>query len=263
MKKKVTITKPFQADFNLLKQWRAVSSIFLCLVSIFSILVPLLSEVLRNHTFAANVIHFSNYLFFLCYYSTSIITEIFLYPSAARSRRMNFIDNSFGSKFLGKDSRNYFSNDGLSSGAYKMAVNCFENCYFTYNIGKGMFRNVLSKNIILSVIFLYVAFIGLKENKIGLPILQVFLSSLFITELIHYFNFISKLSNLLERFKLYFMGVAESKHKKDDLHYPILLLLDYESILAYNKAPLSDKVYKKINTKLSEEWEEIKQYYNI
>ena len=257
------IIKPFQANFNFLKRWKDISSVFLYLVAIFSILVPLLSEVLLKHALAESVIYFSNYLFFICYYFTAITTEIFLFPSAARSRRMNFIDNSFGSKFLGKDSKNYFSNDNVSYGAHKMAANCFENCYFTYNIGKAMFKGVIGKNLLFSLVFLYVAFVGFKSNKIALPILQIFLSSLFITEFIHYLNFISKLKNLLERFRSHFMGINNGERKKDDLHYPILLLLDYETILAYNKAPLSDRIYNKINNKLSQEWEEIKQYYHI
>ena len=47
------------------------------------------------------------------------------------------------------------------------------------------------------------------------------------------------------------------------LQEAVLLFLDYETTLAYNKAPLSDKVYEKLNEKLSKEWEEIKIRYDI
>ncbi len=43
------------------------------------------------------------------------------------------------------------------------------------------------------------------------------------------------------------------------LQEAVLLFLDYETTLAYNKAPLSDSVYEKLNEKLSKEWEEIKK----
>ena len=43
----------------------------------------------------------------------------------------------------------------------------------------------------------------------------------------------------------------------------MLLFLDYETTLAYNKAPLSDSVYEKLNEKLTEEWEKIKKRYDI
>ena len=78
-----------------------------------------------------------------------------------------------------------------------MAVNCFENCYFTYNIGRGMSKTIILKNVIFSAVFLSAAYMGLKENLIALPILQILLSSLFMNELIHHLNFVAKLNILL------------------------------------------------------------------
>lgn len=49
----------------------------------------------------------------------------------------------------------------------------------------------------------------------------------------------------------------------ETLQEAVLLFLDYETTLAYNKAPLSDSVYEKLNEKLTEEWEKIKKRYDI
>ena len=78
--------------------------------------------------------------------------------------------------------------------------------------------------------------------------------------MIHHFNFIAKLSQIYERIQELF----RNKVKKDTmLQEAVLIFLDYETTLAYNKAPLSDSVYKAENKRLTEEWEEIKRRYEI
>ena len=60
---------------------------------------------------------------------------------------------------------------------------------------------------------------------------------LFLTELIHHINFIIKLEQLFDRFKEKFSKKADETQTLQDA---VLLFLDYETTLAYNKAPLSD-----------------------
>jgi len=91
----------------------------------------------------------------------------------------------------------------------------------------------------------------------------VLLSSLFLTELIHHLTFVSRLRILLERFEMFFSDTLKSKSKRNDSQHPILFLLEYETTLAFNKAPLSDRVYRNLRGKLSAEWEEIKKHYEI
>lgn len=62
-------------------------------------------------------------------------------PMAANERRKGFIDNSLGTKLLEKPVLNYYDNDSIEKGPYKMLVNCYENCFFTYNIIKVMLLN--------------------------------------------------------------------------------------------------------------------------
>jgi len=254
---------PYEADYDLLDKWRLVGIILLYIVTILSILNPIISSTYKSYSLLCNILGFTSYISIISYYIVNIVTEIFLYPATARLRRIDLIDNSLGSKFLGKKSENYFTNDSIRPGAYKMAVNCFENCYFTYNIGRGMNKTIILKNVIFSSVFLFAAYMGLKENLIALPILQILLSSLFMNELIHHLNFVAKLNILLEKFRWFFMEIMNNKLNLDDLQHPTLLLLEYETTLAYNKSPLSNKVYKKLKEKLGTEWEELKRYYEI
>jgi hypothetical protein len=126
-----------------------------------------------------------------------------------------------------------------------------------------MQKKVVAKNAIFALVFLSLAYVGIKSNSVGLPMLQVFISTLFLTSLIHHLNFTSKLGALTERFKQFFMEAMTNSALKDALHYPISLLMDYEIALAFNKGPMNDREYKSIKDRLSVEWEKMKSYYKM
>jgi hypothetical protein len=235
-------------------------------IGVLSIAIPLIQASHSHKSFAASVLpvlSFLNYLLIISYYVVDIVAEIFIYPAAARLRRLGLIDNALGAKFLGKELVGYFTNDPIAPGPYKLAVNCFENCFFTYNIAKATTPFIVAKNAILAGAFLTVAYFGITNSLVGLPILQILLSSLFITELIHHLNFIAKLRGLLDRFKSLFTERKKVARGIGILPDAILLLLEYETTLAYNKSPLSDRAYFKLRDQLGKEWEELKAYYAI
>lgn len=253
---------PYEADYSLLSKCRIWETRGLWLIGILSVVLPVVGSFLASAL--ANTIHnILNLLYFLviiAYYVLDVYTETFLYPATARKRRKGFIDNSLGSKFLEKKVEGYYTNDNLNYSPYKMLINCSENCFFTLNIAKGMVPRIVTKNVIFSIGFLVIAYRGIKDNLVAIPILQILLSTLFITELIHHLNFIAKLEQLFERFKDTF---TKRMDVNQTFQEAVLLFLDYETTLAYNKAPLSDSVYEKLNEKLSKEWKEIKTRYEI
>ncbi len=58
-----------------------------------------------------------------------------------------------------------------------------------------------------------------------------------------------------------FSGSKSTKNKT--MQNAIFMVLEYETTLAYNKSPNSNRVYKKLNDKLTSEWEDIKSQLNI
>lgn len=258
---------PYEDSFKQLKNWRRIGTLLLYGISAVSVAIPPIQAAVHSHkTYPSSLVpalSFVNYLLIISYYVVDIVTETFIYPAAARLRRQGFVDNSLGSKFLGKDLTGYFTNDPIAPGPYKLAVNCFENCFFTYNIAKAMTPFIVAKNALFAVAFLALAYFGITNSLVGLSILQILLSSLFITELIHHLNFITKLHGLLDRFKVLFTERKKTARGTAILSDAILLLLEYETTLAYNKSPLSDRVYLKLRDRLSQEWKELKTYYGI
>lgn len=253
---------PYETDYDRLGICRKIETIGLWIISICSVALPVLDYFSENNTVHGiyNIINLLYFLIIVLYYILNVYSETFLYPATARKRRKGFIDNSLGSKFLEKPVKGYYTNDQLCQGPYKMIVNCAENCYFTKNIAKAMLPQIIIKNVVCGVVFLIIAYIGIKDNLIAIPILQILLSGLFFTELVHHINFIGKLEQLFDQFKVFFASKPDDKQL---LQEAVLFFLDYETILAYNKAPLSDSVYKKLNKQLSREWEELKERYEI
>ena len=249
---------PYEADYQTLSYCRNWTGKMLWLVAGLSVILPLISYL--DISVGYNIFNCVYFVLIILYYVLDMYTETFLYPATARKRRKGFIDNSLGSKFLDKQVKGYYSNDALEDGPFKMLVNCGENCFFTLNIAKKMIPSVIIKNVIACVGFLIVAYVGIQDNLIAIPILQILLSALFFTEMIHHFNFIAKLSQIYERIQELFRNKVE---KDTMFQEAVLIFLDYETTLAYNKAPLSDSVYKAENKRLTADWEEIKRRYEI
>lgn len=195
------------------------------------------------------------------YFIIENYTEIFYYPHTAFNRRKGFIDNSLNSKLLEKKVENFYSNDDIEYGDFKLIVNCAENCFFTLNIAKASKNKFLIKNSLMIVLLIICAVVGIRNNVVFIPILQIALSGQFITELLYLFNFILKLEQLFSEFKAFF----EEENKKNNYikQRAYLFFINYETILDYNKSPLDDTTYKKMRHKLNNDWKEFKNRYGI
>ena len=124
-----------------------------------------------------------------------------------------------------------------------------------------MLPQMITKNTILFFLLLTFAYYGIRNNIIAIPFLQLFLSSLFLIELIYHIVFFLKLKNLCDRFKHIFNVSKSTKNKT--IQDAVYMVLEYETTLAYNKSPNSNSIYQKLNHKLTEEWNSIKEHYDI
>lgn len=256
---------PYETDYEFLQRCRKHANKFLWAIGILSVTMQLINGLSGIFNIIYIIIKLIDIVLIVGYYVLNVVTEIFLYPKTANKRRMGLVDNSFGSKYLGKPTKGYYSNDDLKLGIYKFTVNIYESCLFTYNISKRMTPQVVIKNVVSGIVFIILIYFGGKNNMLLIPILQIILSSLFVTELIHQLNFVSKLERLIEQFKDLYSNYQKTSNVKiyEDISKEIMLDLEYETILAYNKAPLSDKIYNEIRIKLTDEWERIKVKYGI
>ena len=257
---------PYEISYKTIAFWRNIEngflwSTFICSILLQTFQINCISHSLDSIKWIANLFNVLNYISIIGYGILYIIVEIIMQPMAANERRKGFIDNSLGTKLLEKPVLNYYDNDSIEKGPYKMLVNCYENCFFTYNIIKVMLPKMAIKNTILFGLLLIFAYYGIKDNVVAIPFLQLFLSSLFLIELIYHIAFFFRLKNLCDKFKQIFSTPKSTKNKT--IQDAIYMVLEYETTLAYNKSPNSNSVYKKLNNKLTVEWSCIKQNYDI
>lgn len=257
---------PYEISYKTIAFWRNIEngllwSTFICSILLHTFQIDCISHSLDSMKWIANLLNVLNYISIIGYSLLYIIVEIIMQPMAANERRKGFIDNSLGTKLLEKPVLNYYDNDSIEKGPYKMLVNCYENCFFTYKIIKAMLPKMIAKNAILFILLLLFAYYGIKDNIVAIPFLQLFLSSLFLIELIYHVLFFLRLKNLCDRFKQIFSFSKSTKNKT--IQDAVYMVLEYETTLAYNKSPNSNSVYKKLKDKLTEEWSSIKEYYDI
>lgn len=252
---------PYEISYKCLEKWRFVENGFLWSLLLCPFLTVLLQK--QNNEFVVrciNILSIINYISIIGYALLYIIVEILMQPMTASSRRKGFIDNSLGTKFLDQPVTNYYDNDSIKVGTYKMLVNCFENCFFTFSLVKATLSIKIFKNVIIALILIFFTYYGIKNLDVTIPILQLFLSFFFLMDLAYHVSFYFKLRSLFGRFKSIF---SKKLSKKETLEQAFYMVLEYESALAYNKSSISNSKYKEMNEKLTNDWAEIKRNYNI
>jgi hypothetical protein len=179
-----------------------------------------------------------------------------------RKKRLDLIDNSFSTTISSDQSIGYFSNDSIKPGLYKLAINSFENTFFSLNIGKSMLFKTIVINSLIFLVFLFSAIFGL--NNIVVLILQISLPAIMLKDIIKLVLFLGFLEITYSKYCSLFNDIKDKKENIPD-KYPEMLsnILEYESILSWANILLSEKKYNELNSILSTKWEEIKIKYKI
>lgn len=267
LQKKMKRQLPYEISYTFLKRCRSIEFFLLwitLLVPIILGIIPCIGLNLGNCTKLCVFFDFLNvvyYISIILYAILYIIVEIIMQPMAASSRRKGLIDNSLGSHFLDKPVTNYYDNDTIVFGPYKILVNCFENCFFTYRLVKATLLKKVLFSFLLFLLFCFFAFYGVRNYRISMPFLQLFLSTSFLIEVVYHIVFYFRLLSLYERFRDSFSRTRVTKN--EIIQDAFFMVLEYETTLAYNKSEISDAVYKRMKPQLTKEWDDMKVLYNI
>ncbi len=177
-------------------------------------------------------------------------------------KRTDLIDNSLGSSFLIKKSEEYFSNENLEYGIYKLSVNDFENTFFTYNISKSMKVPSLIYTSIVIIMLCFSGILGIKDVwafAIKIPVV----ASLVI-DFIRLWYFETKVQNIYQSFVQFFNSLSGRTILTDTENACALKnIIDYESLHTWWGFHLDSKIFKKVNSPLKNEWTAMKQNLKI
>jgi len=251
---------PYRGSFEQSKSFSKYSEITLWISTILLVIAFALKEFNADWSNISGVITNINCFFIVAFAVLSFISETIFYQASIQ-RREDFIDNSFETTLAENRSQEYYTNDNIASGIYKMAVNGFENSLFTYNIAKKMTAPLWLKNILFAVLILSFSIFGYSSAFTLL--IQLTLPILLLQQAIKHTLFVYRIKRVFENNRRLFndlKNLNDSKQKRPEI---ILNVLDYETTLTYGAILLNSKIYNEMNPSLSITWNEIKQEYNI
>jgi len=182
---------------------------------------------------------------------------------ADKIRRMDFIDNSLGTKLVHDSSDEYYDNDELELGLKKITINLFENSFFSMKISEKMKKKLFCRNILLTIIIIGFAIYGFSNSVIALPILQLYLSQYFILNMIKLNSFYRNVEATFNDLKSITENLEYNRKLTKNEFMLIKVLVDYEVNIAESNLLLDTKIFNEMNSSLTEEWQEIKYKYLV
>ncbi len=190
-------------------------------------------------------------------YFISEFCQSLIFHKAESKRNLDFIDNSFNTKFAEKNSSGYYSNDEVEIGIVKMGINGFENAFFTKSITAKMFKKELISFVIILVLFLAVCLY--TTPKILIVISQMALPLAIIQQTIKLYCFHCRVDDIFFNYKSIFSLTT----KENIIPSIIKNVISYEKTLSWAGIPLDSKIFNNMNDELSSRWIEIKEDHSF
>lgn len=249
---------PYSVSFTTVEKLNKYAIILLYASTALSIAISLLGYFSLVSDLKSTLIGFN--ILFICIYVYLDNRANYIFTKAEMKRRLDWLDNSFGTNFSGKKSQNYFTNEHLSPGLYKLAVNCFENSYHTQFIISKMLPFLIAQTIIIVLLFVGSAYVGNREIirlffELSLPVILI-------QKLIKAIYFSSRIIDVHDRFKSLFNDLMNFGFENKTAE-ALRDILEYETALSWASTPLDSNIFRKNQDKLAAEWEELKQEYQI
>jgi hypothetical protein len=250
---------PFKRDFKRAKQFDRFNSYFLYISTFLLVVGFILKKIPTMDEKIASNIETANAILIVAIFFLGILVD-YIYRNAENLRRLDLIDNSFGTRLSEKKSKDYYTNDDTDFGFKKVGINNYESSFFTYNILKEYINKERIKAGVISISFFLLAVCG--YDKILILILQLsipftLISRLYKTEVLYCCS-----KSVCDNYRSIFDKAEELSETK--FHAEIVKnLLVYESNLAWSNILLDDATYHRMNEALSAEWDDIKARYNL
>lgn len=248
---------PHNDIFNKINILTKISSFLFWTIFILTFF-PLLLESIVDISMYIDLLNIINIISICFLFSLDIIIEYVLIPIANNKRIDDFIDNSLGSNFSQKNSIGYYDNENTDYGLYKVAVNLFQNCFFTKSLLSKSYINKIVLPIIFIIILIFSTYTGFKNNPFTLTILQTLLSVNVLGNLIKYLILLIKLNSIVDNLNSLFQN---NNFKANLIQYESHIYrywLKYETLISKINPDISSNTFEKLNTPLTKEWDKIK-----
>ena len=184
------------------------------------------------------------------YFLSSVIDDGYFWYEAEKARRKNSIENGLGIRLSELETEEYYNNQSKTS-LEKYALNVLESNMFSKEIAGRMILWSCIKSVI-AIAILVVACRFLPDSELLLIIAQTAFSSYVLIDTIMLVFYRLRMDNLYKEgyTALITPGIKGKSRNAVLLAYSV----EYEAIKAHYKIRLDEKIFKKNNDKLSEEW---------
>lgn len=196
-------------------------------------------------------------------YMSSYYKSVF-FDKGHRIREVGLIDNSFNEKRIPNyNSEPYYSNVSISKEEIKLLANIHENSLFTSRIAEKMSFPYYLFSVLAFLFFIIKLFISGMDDYSSLLLSFIVSSSLFDRAI--------KLHSLKKSSEDIYEKINEicSRYEKRSVKTSMILpqivevLLLYENAVFESKINLSERIFRKLNSSLSNEWIDIRNSYLI
>lgn len=190
---------------------------------------------------------------------------------ADKIRRKELIGNSFGKFYNNEPSIEYYNNDEIETGLYKLIFNLSESCFWSLEVSSRMKDKEFIKTLIIGIILVIIAIYGFGNSLIAIPVLQIFLSKDVISRYITIKNYNNELNIIFEDIKSLFIDNPDKNTVMTNKEHKIIdILLRYECNIASSKIKLESKLfssklrkYKLQHLEVEKKWNEIKKQMGV
>lgn len=183
--------------------------------------------------------------------------SLFLLRNAQSKRSVHLLSNSFGIKLDDEETYRYYNNP-QSPSVVRLGVNVFENTLFTLRVTEKMATRERVKGILYFLFLLVIILI----RETDLDLIAIVAQTIFTTSLLTNWLKLELLriscDRLLTEFRQIFL-TADSNISEKVKTLILSLVFRYETSVASMGVHLSSNIFRKLNPKVTGEWETIKR----
>ena len=187
------------------------------------------------------------------YFLSSVIDDGYFWYEAEKARRKNCVENGLGARLSELETDEYYNNQSKVS-LEKYALNALESNMFSKEIAGKMILCSCIKSVV-AIAVLVVACRFLPDSEFLLIIAQTTFSSYVLIDTVQLVFYKLRMENLYKEgyTALITPGIKGKSRNAVLLAYAV----EYEAIKAHYKIRLNEKIFKKNNDKLNEQWKQV------
>ncbi len=187
------------------------------------------------------------------YFLSSVIDDGYFWYEAEKARRKNSVENGLGARLSELETEEYYNNQSKVS-LEKYALNALESNMFSKEIaGKMIFWSCIKSVVAIAVLVVACRF--LPDSEFLLIIAQTAFSSYVLIDTVQLVFYKLRMENLYrEGYTALITPGIKGKSKNAVL---LAYSVEYEAIKAHYKIRLDEKIFKKNNDRLSEQWNHV------